>query len=227
VKALAQSNALRDLGGPAQVASQGDQFLIAMLFNSTNYPHEKLAYDGQKLTFDLLPEGKRTLLYEFLRSNDVVVRQGLMGGVLSTAWPLLNVATRNPKLDYSGTEKVNDKPAHELKYFARKGGGGLQISMYFDVETFQHVRTEYRRTIPARMGPTAEQSAAQGESHYRLTEEFSDFRPEGKLTLPHTYRIRYVSEAGSSRMYEWVINLTQFAVNEQIDPAVFNLDAKK
>jgi hypothetical protein len=122
---------------------------------------------------------------------------------------------------------LSHRQAHKLKYYARKGGGGLQISLYFDAETFQHVRTEYKRTIPARMGPTAEQSASQLESHYRLTEDFSDFRPEGKLTLPHTYKIRYSDEARGMRMYEWVVTLSQFAVNEQIDPTVFNLDAKK
>lgn len=47
---LKLSNSLREVSGPAQFASDGNKVLLAMAFNSTNYPYEKTGYDGQKLT---------------------------------------------------------------------------------------------------------------------------------------------------------------------------------
>jgi hypothetical protein len=222
-QAFAKNTAVKELKGPSQIGSEGEKFLLAMVFNSANYPYEKVGYDSQKVTVALLPEGKRTLFCDFLKSNESIVKEGLLGGTLSTAWPLLNLTARGAKLSYSGTKKIDDRPAHEIKYNPRKGGGGLQITLFFDAETFHHVRTEYQRVIPARMGPTATESAAQQSYRYKLIEEFSDFKTEGQLTLPHTYKIRYTMEEQSTRMFEWLVTLSQFSFNEPIDPKAFNL----
>src|SRR5262245_841249 len=35
------------VGGPAQFASDGPKFVLALVFNANNYPYEKLGYDGK------------------------------------------------------------------------------------------------------------------------------------------------------------------------------------
>jgi hypothetical protein len=232
-KALSRSKATRDIEGLSQLASDGDKVLLAMIFNLIDYPYEKAGYDGKKMTVGLLKgTGTRTALGDFFMAKDVVFKQGLIGGSLSSAWPLLDVASKKPKLSYSGTEKINGREAHKLKYNA-KGGGGIQINLFFDGETFQHVRSEYQYEIPARMGPRPGGSVASGTndpnnqtmSRYKLVEEFSDFKAEGGLTLPHTYKLRLTVDTQSTVLLEWVMNFSQFAFNQQIDAGAFNANA--
>lgn len=224
-KAITRTDAVKELVGVAQMASEGNKVLLAILFNSTAYPHEKAAYNGQKQTVAILPDGKRSAFGNFLVAHDSPFKQGLIGGVLSTAWPLLNTGAEMPKLSYAGTDKINNRQAHKLKYDARKSGG-MQISLYFDVETFQHVRTEYQYSISAPMGRTPEESISQMESRYKLVEEFSDFKTEGKLTLPHTYKIRYtIEEPKNTQMLEWILTLTQFSFDDAVDAKAFDIIA--
>lgn len=224
-KAITRTNAVKELAGVAQIASEGNKFLLAILFNSTSYPHEKVAYNGQSHTVGILPDGKRSILGNFLVAQSAPFKQGLMGGVLSTAWPLLNTGTEMPKLSYSGTEKINNRQTHKLRFDPRKSGD-LQINLFFDAETFHHVRTEYQYRISARMGSVPEESISQLESRYKLIEEFSDFKTEGKLTLPHTYRIHYtIEEQSTTQMLEWILNFSQFAFDDPIDAQAFNIVA--
>lgn len=59
-----------------------------------------------------------------------------------------------------------------------------------------------------------------------MIEEFSDFRSEGGLILPHTYRIKLlVDSKGGTFLADWEITLNQFAFNEHIDPNSFSIPA--
>ena len=221
--ALSHTNAFRDQAGISQLASEGDKVVLAMLFNSNLYTSEKAGYDGRKHTVAILPDGKRSFLGLFLVSHDTPFKQGLIGGVLSTAWPLLKVGAEKPKLTYSGTDKINKRQVHKLKYDPRKSGG-LQITLFFDAETFRHVRTEYQYVMAARMGETMVESIRQLESRYQFVEEFSDFKTEGKLTLPHTFKIRYtIEEQTNTQMLEWVMNFSQFVFDQEIDDKAFSV----
>lgn len=234
-KAISRTSAVRDITGISQFASEGDKVVLAMIFNSTGYPYEKAAFDGQKMTVALWETtGKRSALGDFLVSKDIIFKQGLIGGVLSSAWPLLNVAERGAKLSYSGLKKVDGRQVHELKYSPKKGGD-LSISLFFDAETFQHVRSEYSYSVSARMGARPG-SSVQGPAtdtgsttmnRYKLIEEFSDFKPEGQLTLPHTYKLRLTVDASQSLLLEWLMNLKQFSFNEPIDVQSFNVSVSK
>jgi hypothetical protein len=242
-KAISRSNAVRDIAGVAQLASEGEKVVFAMIFNSTSYPYEKAGYDGQKMTVALWEtSGQRSALAEFLMSQETIFKQGLIGGVLSSAWPLLNIEAKSPKLSYAGMKKVNERQTHELKYSPRKGGGNIQISLFFDAETFQHVRTEYQYQVSARMGarpgglstkppelgpaPTTD-TGSLTMNRYKLVEEFSDFKKEGDLTLPHAYKLRLTVDAQSPLLLEWVVNFTQFSFNQPIDASAFNVSVSK
>lgn len=146
-----------------------------------------------------------------------------MGGTLSSAWPLLDLNARGPQLEYAGTRKVGNRTLHELKYLPR-GGSDLQIKLFFDQETFTHVRTEYERVIAAPTGDRAYANVQEREVRYKMVEEFSDFKKEGELTLPHTYKINLaVDSQNGTFLADWMITLTQFSFNQKIDPRSFSI----
>ncbi|MDQ1559552.1 MAG: hypothetical protein QOD32_2612 [Pyrinomonadaceae bacterium] len=211
-------------GGASLIASEGQMNLVKMVFESSpTYPHELLSYDGKEFGAIHVRPGARSPLGEFLMSHDTVFKQGLVGGVLSTAWPLHNLSERNPKLDYEGTKKIGDRQTHELRYTPHKGSE-LKIKLFFDAETFQHVRTEYERTIAASLGgriSTGGASAGKNEVRYKLVEDFSDFKKEGDLTLPHSYKLTMNVQGPIIVLQDWVFELTQFAFNQPLNPKDF------
>jgi hypothetical protein len=168
-----------------------------------------------------LTQGGRSQLGNFLASQSALLKHGLIGGVLSTAWPLFNLDRRDAKLSYAGTDKIDGKPVHKLKYVPRNAGQ-LNITLYFDANTFQHVRSQYDYVVSARQGAIAETSVSQRDNRFKLVEDFSDFQPTGKLTLPHTYTLDLTVELPDrTQTLQWTIKLQQFAFNEPIDPSVF------
>jgi hypothetical protein len=222
-----------ELNGPAEFASEGEKVLLAMAFNSNNYPFEKAGYDGQKLTVALLTNGRRSPLSDFLTSQDAIFKQGLIGGVLSSAWPLLNLNPKNGKLSYAGTDKIDGRQVHELKYSPR-GAGNLKVNLFFDAETFQHVRTEYQYEVEAGMSARpggsvqAPAGSQQSMSRYKLVEDFSDFKTEGKLTLPHTYKIHLTTDTQARTQFlEWAITFSQFVFDQPIEAGAFNVAQSK
>jgi hypothetical protein len=225
---LKLSNSLREVGGPAQFASDGQKVLLAMAFNSTNYPYEKAGYDGDKITLAGLPTGGRSPLATFLGNQGAVLKYGLLGGTLSSAWALLHLDPKEVKLSYSGTEKINGREVHKLKFEPKKSD--LKINLFFDAETFRHVRSDYSYTVSAYMGarPRASVEAGAtptgGVTRYQLIEEFSDFKQTGKLTLPHTYKLQLIVDA-ESRNLEWTNTFSQFVFDQAIEPESFNVAA--
>ena len=216
------------LGGKAVLASEGPKNVIAMIFENTasNYPHEKIGYDGRDVSGSYVRPGQRSTLGDFLLGHRNIVKLGIFGGALSQGWLLLD-PERKTKLEAGGTKKIDDRQTYQLKCYP--SGSDLKVTMYFDAETFQHLRTEYERSVSAQMGSNPETSATQGaETHYKLTEDFSDFKKEGGLTLPHAYKIQLevVGRQGTFRA-SWDITLSMFQFNQKIDPATFDVDDSK
>ena len=209
--------------GKAVLASEGIKSLVGMSFPSPVYPREELGFNGSNFVAAYVTPGVRSVLGNFLMTNDLVFKQGLIGGTLSSAWPLLDLAGRNAQLEYEGTKKVDDLTLHELKYLPR-GGSDLKITLFFDQETYRHVRTEYERVIPAPMGSRAYSNVEQREMRYKMVEEFSLFKLEGGLTLPHIYTIKLaVDTQNGTFLADWVIKLTQFEFNQKIDQSAFSI----
>lgn len=211
-------------GGASLIASEGEMNLLKMVFqNSPTYPHELLSYDGKTFGAVHVRPGARSPLGEFFMTHETIFKQGLIGGTLTTAWPLLNLAAKNPRLTYEGTKKIGGRQAHELRYMPRKGTE-LKIKLFFDAETFQHLRTEYEHTLAAALGgriSTTGPSAVKNEVRYKLVEDFSNFKKEGKLTLPHTYKLSLNVQGSFAVLQDWVLELTEFAFNQQLNPKDF------
>jgi hypothetical protein len=226
VNATFRAPSTAQLSGRVIIASEGDKNLFGMDFENASSSQETFAFDGEEVTTGFVRPGVRSTLSDFILTHRVIVRHGLLGGTLSDAWPLLSLDDKKAKLEYGDTKSLGGRPAHVLKYVPR-GGSDLQISLFFDAETFRHVRTEYYRAIPAPMGVSPNSAVARlRESRYKMVEDFSDFRREGALVLPHAYNIllEMDTSAGSFRA-EWKLALVQFAFNHQFKPGSFNANA--
>jgi hypothetical protein len=211
--------------GIAVIASEGEKFLIGMRFALPEYPHEKVGYDGRDLTVSYLTQGTRSALGGFLLQHEAVFRRGLMGGALSCSWPLWGATDGGVKLIYSGEKKVGGRELHVVRYEPRRGAD-LRVSLFFDAESFRHVRTQYERVITANIGAGVDNSSSQSETRYRMVEEFSEFGSEGGLTLPHAYKLQFSIEATNrSAVYEWEMRLRQFNFDQVMSPRDFKADS--
>ena len=216
--------------GEVALGSQGPMNVINLKFNTPAYPFESLVFDGKKFSASQFKPGSRTCLAQFFLANDTPFKEGLVGGILSESWPLLNLTDKNPKLEYAGLKKIGERQLHALKYTPHKGSD-LKITLYFEPESFRHVRTEYSRTIYASeqrriggVGPNLPPEQRQQASPARIDayEEFADFKPENGLNLPHTYTFHLsIQSEVRPAVVDWVFNLTTFAFDAPLNPAEF------
>lgn len=212
------------LSGPGSIFSEAGQIRVAMKFEVPDYPGEDLAFDGTRVSVGTVRPGQRTNLSSFVYHHDMMMKEGLLGGTLTTAWPLLDVGARQPKLTYTGLKKVEGRQLHQLKYRPRRGAGDLQVSLYFEPETFRHVLSQYRLVQPAGMATTPAASAGQRDSFFTIVETFADFRQVDGLTLPRSYKLVYTIEAqNNTYLAEWTITDIETVHNSALDPGVFSV----
>lgn len=212
--------------GKAVLASENTKQLFGMSFPSPVYPREQLAFNGVSFVAAFATPGTRSVLGNFLVTNDAIFRQGLICGVLSAGWPLLQDTKRQAIIEYVGTKRIDGSLLHELRYTPR-GSSDLKISLYFEPETFRHVRTEYDRTVPAPMGRVEYTNVQEREGRYKMVEDFSLFKGEGGLNLPHLYTIKLsVDTINGTFLAEWTIKLTNFEFNQKIDQSAFEISAR-
>ncbi|HEX4899245.1 MAG TPA: hypothetical protein VFV61_01860 [Pyrinomonadaceae bacterium] len=229
---LGRALAAARIGGSGQaegqvvLASRGHNSLVGMAFTVPNYPHEKMGYDGKKLTVAELTPGVRSELGKFFMAHEMPFREGLLSGTLSTAWPLLNLPSRKAALKYEGTKTLQGHKRYVLRY-ETKNDSGLKTRLYFDAETFRHVRTEYEHRIIQQMATAPGVTQKQGDSITKLVEEFSDFKPVDGLSLPHSYKLQLsVEMLGRRILQDWTLSLSQFVANRTLDDKEFDVVAK-
>lgn len=238
-KFIARLGGSANVDGQAMMVSSGAKLRFGIKFPLTDYPGEDMAFDGDKAATGLLPQGRRSQLSAFLSSQNPPLKEGLIGGTLSTAWPLLRLDKTQPKLDHRGLKKIDERQLHELSYRPRKGPGNLKVSLFFDPETFRHVRTRYSFEIGASIG-TREAPNQNAESYYALTEDFDDFRAVDGLTLPHKYRLQMSVQGTSAAavasasptiqglpnnprtlLHDWTFTIKTVEHNTKIDDVIF------
>jgi hypothetical protein len=212
--------------GRTVMASEGSKNLLAMDFDNTNYSQENIGFDGENVTVAYARAGVRSNLGDLVWTYRSILKQGLVGGELSQAWPLYNLSESKAKLSGGGTKKIADKTVYVVKVIPR-GGSDFDISLFFDSETFQHLRTEYMHTIVPQLGANVDASATQRPTRYKMIEEFADFKKEGELTLPHSYKISLELDTRIPFRGNWELTLDQFGFNKDIPPAMFNSAARQ
>jgi hypothetical protein len=183
---------------------------MILKFYDQDYPAEHFAFDGKDATVSITSKNRKSILGEFVDIHSGLMREGLFGGVLSTAWPLLNAQSGSFKLKYELKEDSSGK-LHELTYTpkSRRYLDNIVIRLYFDVETFHHVMTEY--ALMGISNPVA-----------FVLEKFGNYRIEDGLMLPHSYSIEYNTWRGISPTL-WTVEIKQVMHNGPIDPQLFHV----
>jgi hypothetical protein len=222
-----------------------------MVFPDTNYPQEYFAYNGADVTVGYISPGQRSPLADFIFRYNGLMKEGFMGGILSTAWPFLK--TKDTQPDYRlSTEKVEDAELYVIEYSAKKALGDVKAKLYFEPKTFHHLRSEYRVRLandmsamgsvnsggnpdpinrdailatgrPGATRPRATLQGNQADSIYVMTEKYGNFAKIGDLVLPQDYSIEYSMEGtGAAFLAKWVLLAEHWMPNRgNIDQSFF------
>jgi hypothetical protein len=201
--------------GSAMMVSDARRFSIAMKVPDTSYPGEQFVFDGAKAQIGLIAPSKRSLIGEFMYRQDQILRDGLVGGTLLTSWALIDINGRKPTLKYEGLKKIDGRELHDLSYFPKKADRDLLIHLYFEPDTFRHVKTSYEFSIAPTFGHNQLQHGSY--TRYRIEETFSDFKVVDGLTLPSKWNLRYTAVADSTYSLEWQISVDAVAHNNLVD----------
>lgn len=223
VRLVSRVGTAGNIDGRVAMASSGTKLRYSLTFPSATYPGEQFGYDGSKVLTGHLPSGQRSPLSLFLEQQSVMLKDGLLGGTLSTAWALLRVDQLNPRLDYRGLKKIDGRELHVVGYRAQKGTADLVITMFFEPETFRHVRTLYDFKVPARIGVGPNESAKYQEDYYQIIEDFDDFRAIDALMVPRKYRVQLnLQTSRGSNVFDWNIAVEQVLHNQALDEQIFS-----
>lgn len=214
-------------GGKAIVVSNPTNLFFVISLNSREYPFEKVGYFEGKMSLPFINAGNRSLLGVFLNEHEKLLSDGLFGGSMSMRWALLNTAKTNPRIKSAGTKKIDGRKMYVLDYLpAGLGSSDFTVRLFLDAETFNHVRSEYRREVVRGQG-TFGQANQQANAMITLTEDFGDHKAVDGLTLPHTYRVKFSSNSNSTNNENiWGISVGEYYFNQKLQPDFFTFDTK-
>lgn len=220
--------------GRIVIASEAVKLYMGMNMNSPQYPGQQFKFDGKKFDVAITTTAGRDFFGNFIQDNAALLKAGVFGGAFSTGWLMSNYSSDKGKLSISGTAKIDGRDTIEVD-FSPKGGSDLSIKLFFDTETYHHVRTEYRRIASAPQGVmsrgmnnrTADNSGRQNETRLTVTEDFGDFKSKVGLILPHSYRLTYL-KFGSQGNFEsqWSFAMSDVIVNPKLAPESFMIETK-
>jgi hypothetical protein len=231
-KILVDSGGSGELQGTSALVSEGCKAVIMIKLASGDYHGEQFVTDGERVSAASTTNNhRRTSFGEFVHSQDHIVREGLMGGALTTAWALSHLDENKPKLIFDGDKKVDGRPVYQLSYRSRKRDD-LTVHLFFDSETYRHVMTTYAITLSSGLAANdgvgaadITQSSKQQQIRYTIEERFSDFQTNDGLTLPSKYSIHFTRELqnGTTEVFEWNITAGKFSSNIPLDPKNFEV----
>ncbi len=178
--------------------SAGPSLGLILRYGALEYPGEYIAYDGMEVTVSHISPGQRSPLADFIYRNGGLVKEGLLTGVLSVGWPLLDIASKNPTLRL-GTTSIDGRKCYEMEYIPKSDLNNVKVKLFFDAATFHHIKTEYRLRVRGEQALQADQTVTRGvpsspaggagvvtrpagiqdpitDSIYVLTEKFDDFK---------------------------------------------------
>lgn len=215
------------------MVSQENKNLWGLTTNTNDYSTDKFSYNGKDVKTNYIRPGVRSVLSGFIYSYPELLKEGLLGGTLLSSWSLLNTDERKPKLSFDGTKNIDGKETYVLSY-SPKGASDLTIKMYFDTNSYQHVRTQYSRIIAARQGSTVDSSAGESSDRFSVVEDFSDYKDLGGLNLPSSYKLSYSyssnaalqASRNANREIEWTFKVTNYSYNQPLDANTFDIDGK-
>ncbi len=219
--------------GKEVLVSEGNKMVVLLKLPNTNYHGERFVTDGKNTSVAEVTPGIFSPLGVFARVHDEILKEGLLGGTLTTNWALAHLEERHAKLEYKGLKKLNGIELHRVGYIPAKRSD-LAIDLYFEPDTFRHVLTTYSFTISPQINISDTQTARQKPSYYQLEEHFGDFKKTGDIQLPNRWMIRYsTTDSGRSinpgltteQVYEIEFDARGINVsfNQTLDPKNFEI----
>jgi hypothetical protein len=204
---------------------------FVMRFGKGDWRGEQFIFDGEKTYFAAATASHlRSNFAQFVNGHDFIVKEGLLGGELSTGWVLQNLDLQKmdqsrAKLASIASKKVDGHELQGIEY-SSKDSGDMTVKLYFNPETYRHVMTIYSVvTVPSGVSHGITTSAEQQQIRYTLEERFSDFQSDNGITLPRRYDLQYTEElqSGSTHVYDWELTVDKIVNNVGLDPGNFKM----
>lgn len=228
-----------------RVSEQRESNFVMKFASGGDWRGEQFIFDGDRAGFvSATSSHTRSVFAQFVSSQDFIVREGLLGGELSTCWALQNLDQNHAKVQAIGTKKIDGKELIGLQYLS-KGSHDMQVKMYFEPDTFRHVMTVYTVEIAPGMAREVTENVYQNQNRYTIEERFSDFQAVDGLTLPTHYRLQYTQEVqtansdtgasvagpttthsellGTTRVYNWDMTVENIQHNLTLDAKNFHV----
>jgi hypothetical protein len=197
--------------GAVILVSQGPKMAMVMDFPNQNYRGEYFSYDGKTVTVRNLMPGVNSPIAAFIHLYDRIMKNGLLGGVYSNAWPLLNIDRNGADMRVRKT-RMEGTELYEIEYRPKDNHRNMRIRLYFDPETYRHVRTHYYLS-----------NASGFSTRPTLTEIFEDFKKVENLILPHSYTLHL--EDWQGHIARWKIEASEWIFNRpDIDLRIFQAE---
>lgn len=212
-------------GGKMLIVSEGNNLFFISSFMSNEYPFEKIGYFSNKVNLPFVTAGTRSPLGAFISEHESLLTDGLFAGNISTTWNPLNSQTEKGKFKAAGTKKIDGKKYYVLEYFPKKAGSTeFTIKLFFDTEKFYHTRTEYYHQINPQQDTFGSLGRQAGVKLF-LTEEFGEFKTVDGMTLPHFYKIDYLTDSNSGVFeFFWTFKVSEYRFNQKLADNFFKFD---
>jgi hypothetical protein len=206
-------------------AAEGQKSDFLFKVSASGYMGEQFICDGNKTSVaGTYPDKRRSEFGDMVLTEDIILRENLFGGVLSPAWALLDVEARKAKLRSDGIKKIDGKELLAVEYRPKKTTD-LEIFLYFDPQTYQHILTVYKFEPSNTLIGGESAMASRSARRYRVDERFGDFRTTDGLVLPHSYDVRFTleGERGFAKFIEWEMKDLNILNNQTVDPRSFQV----
>jgi hypothetical protein len=221
-----------NLSGKSKIISEDNSSYFQMSFVSRLYTYEEFAFDGKESTYLNLflkessvrreRTGQQSIapLTIFCSRYPEIIKYGLFGGTLTSAWLLQNLQDHSTvKFELGKSKKIDGKDLFVINV-QMPGNTFKNLKIYLDTSTFKHIRSDF--------------NTATGDW---VSEEYTEFTNENGLNLPHKLKIsagvasvaklRTIgSPAANSSEYEWKTTFTGFLFDQKFDADIFQIKTK-
>ncbi len=152
---------------------------LELQFDSEFFPVDGFSFDGKKVLQPASNGIESGNVEKLFMSCPGYVSAGLVGGVLSISWPLLDLERNRKSFEMPELEELDGKLYRTFKYRLTDGG---TAKLCFDPVNFRHLMTEYR-------GKTSHGSTLGSRRSIGLMERFSDFLVFDGICLPTRWKM--------------------------------------
>ncbi|PYS88651.1 MAG: hypothetical protein DMF62_09160 [Acidobacteria bacterium] len=215
-------------GGKAVIVSDKENLYFMISLNSKEYPNDKVGFFKDKVSLPFVTAGARSPLGAFIADHKKLLDNGLFLGSMTERWVLLNPHYYGGKIKNAGSKEINGRKAYCIQFFPSDGGSTeFFIRLYFDAETFYHLRTEYHHVISPRQD-TFGVLGRQAGTILDLVEYYGDFQTVEGLTLPYSYQVDFKTASTSGTFeYSWGVKVAGYYYNQKLAPDFYSFESKE